>query len=84
MNENFVSYVKNNPLVNYKKVLHRQNGKLFFDLPGFNQLFLEAAKIKKNAFCFDYNICTICDNKFFSYRRQGKQAGRQMTVIRLK
>ena len=84
VSEGFVQYVKNNRLVNDKKVFHWRNGKLFFDLPGFNQLLLEAAKIKKNAFCLDYNICTICDNQFFSYRRQGKQAGRQMTIAHLK
>ena len=84
VSENFVSYIRNNTLVNDKKVLHRKNGKLFFDLPGFNQFLLEAAGIKKNAFCLDYNICTICDNQFFSYRRQGEQAGRQMTIAHLK
>jgi len=84
VNEDFVSHVKNNPLVNDKKVLNRKNDRLFFDLPGFNQLLLESAEINTNAFCFDYNSCTICDNQFFSYRRQGKQAGRQMTVVYLK
>jgi len=29
-------------------------------------------------------ICTICDNRFFSYRRQGKMAGRFGTIIALK
>ena len=47
VNKNFIPYVKNNRLVNDKKVLHWRNGKLFFDLPGFNQLLLEAAKVKK-------------------------------------
>lgn len=84
VNKNFALYVKNNPLVDDEKVLNWRNGRLFFDLPGFNQFLFEAAKIKKNAFCFDYNICTICDNQFFSYRRQGEQAGRQMTIAYLK
>jgi len=84
VNENFVLYVKNNQFVNHKKILRRRNNKFFFDLPGFNQLSLEAIEIKQNAFFLDYNICTICNNQFFSHRRQGEQAGRQMTVIRLK
>ncbi len=83
VNKDFVSWIKNNPLIDTKRVLHQQNNKLFFDLPGFNQLLLETIGIKKNAFCFDYNVCTICNNQFFSHRRQGNQAGRQMTVIGL-
>lgn len=56
---------------------------VFFDLPGFNKLQLESVGVKKEAFHFGYSICTICDNKFYSYRRQKEQAGRQMTVVSL-
>ncbi len=83
VSKDFVSQVKNNPLINTKRIVHQQNDKLFFDLPGFNQLLLETIGIKKNAFYFDYNVCTICNNQFFSHRRQGDQAGRQITIIGL-
>lgn len=56
---------------------------LFFDLPGFNKLQLESVGVKKESFHVGYSICTICDDKFYSYRRQKEQAGRQMTVVSL-
>jgi YfiH family protein len=56
---------------------------VFFDLPGFNKLQLESIGVKKEAFHWGYSICTICDDKFYSYRRQKEQAGRQMTVVSL-
>lgn len=66
------------------RVIQRHDGKNFFDLPLFNKLQLESIGIKKEAFRLEYNICTICDKKFFSFRRQGQKAGRQMTVVSLK
>ena len=78
----FPQHLENYPFA--EQVLQLHQGKLFFDLPGFNRLQLEAMGIKKKAFHLDYNICTICDEKFFSYRRQGERAGRQMTVVCLK
>ena len=65
-------------------VVRRQGEQLFFDLPLFNRMQLEACGIRKEAFCMEYNLCTICHDAFYSYRRQKEQAGRQMTVISLK
>jgi purine-nucleoside/S-methyl-5'-thioadenosine phosphorylase / adenosine deaminase len=79
--EDFVVQVKKNQLINCKKVFYRKNNALFFDLPECNQDLLEKIGIKKNAFYFTYNVCTICNNQYFSHRRQGDHAGRQMTVI---
>lgn len=82
--EDFVARIKKNPLIDSKKVVvQKKDNTLFFDLPRCNQLLLEKVGIKKNAFNLNYNNCTICNNHYFSYRRQGKQAGRQMTVISL-
>lgn len=64
-----------------QEVIQQRNGAIFFNLPRFNQLQLMGAGIKKDAFRLDYNICTMCDDAFYS-GRQG--AGRQMTVISLK
>lgn len=72
-----------NCITDFSEVIEERNNSLFFDLPYFNQRQLMLAGIKKEAFCFDYNYCTICDERFFSFRRQGKQAGRQMTVVLL-
>ena len=67
-----------------EQALHRHGDKLFFDLPLFNKLQLEDRGIKKEAFHLDYNVCTIDQESFFSYRRQGQQAGRQLTIAALK
>lgn len=55
-----------------------------FDLPLFNALQLEKMGIKSDAISMSYNVCTICNTNFFSHRRQGIDAGRQMTVAWLK
>lgn len=55
-----------------------------FDLPLFNTLLLEKVGIKPDVISLSYNVCTICNHNFFSHRRQGLQAGRQMTVAWLK
>lgn len=65
-----------------EKVLIEHGNELYFDLPGFNRLQLEAIGIKKEAIHLDYNCCTMCkDDVFYSHRRQGELAGRQMTVV---
>lgn len=55
-----------------------------FDLPLFNALQLEKIGIKSEVISLSYNVCTICNTNFFSHRRQGADAGRQMTVAWLK
>lgn len=66
------------------QVVQQYTGKLYFDLPLFNKLQLEDVGIRKEAFRLDYNSCTIENDTFFSHRRQGAQAGRQMTVVCVK
>lgn len=65
-------------------VLIARNNAIYFDLPEFNRLQLMQAGIKKEAINISYNLCTICNRRFFSHREQAAQAGRQMTVIGLK
>lgn len=67
-----------------EKVTRRQGHKVFFDNTAFNKLILERAGIKKEAFRVEYNLCTIDDETFCSYRRQKEAAGRQMTVASLR
>ena len=33
---------------------------------------------------FDCNLCTCCDSRFFSYRREGAKAGRMISVVMLR
>jgi YfiH family protein len=64
-------------------VLCSCQGKTLFDLPGFVAGQLEAAGLKKEAISLENSLCTHCNPRFWSYRRQGETAGRQMTVIAL-
>ena len=65
------------------RVLQQCGADWYFDLPLFNKMQLEAAGVKDKQFHLDYNMCTMCDDSFYSYRRQGEAAGRQMTVVAL-
>ncbi len=82
VSDDFVQYVKGYPFAD--RVLQQRAGGLYFDLPGFNRLLLRTVGVKEGAINMDYNICTICDETFFSFRRQQEKAGRQMTVVNLK
>ena len=66
-----------------QEVLHIQDNNVYFNLPHYNRILLEQAGVLATAFCATYSQCTICNNHFWSYRRQQQKAGRQMTVISL-
>ncbi len=61
-----------------------RDGKVFFDVALFNQLQLENAELDTTAFNQRYNLCTICNKTFCSYRRDGVHAQRQLTIASLK
>lgn len=82
VNESFKTEFDAYPFSNHAFI--EQKNKLFFDLPGFNRMLLESLGVQKQAFRFQYNVCTMCDENYFSHRRQGHDAGRQMTVVCLK
>ena len=80
VDEKFVMNIKDFTL----QVIERnRHGALCFDLPGLNVLQLAKLGIHKKNIHTDYNFCTICDHRFFSYRRQAENSGRQMSVISL-
>lgn len=62
------------------QVIIKKNGSTYFNLPLYNQILLEQTGIPKEAFHLDYNVCTITDLSFCSYRRDGSKALRQMTI----
>lgn len=66
----------------YKKDVFRTvSGKIFFDNLRLNILqLLEMGVFEKNMIS-NYNMCTICDSSYHSYRRAGDAAGRQASVI---
>ena len=78
-------FVKQFATVDYAGTFFCKRGNdIFFDLPGFNKAQLEKFGLSKESFLLDYNFCTACNEQFCSNRRDGKSAGRQMTVISLK
>ena len=60
-----------------------QSEKYFLDTPLVNQRQLLKAGIKKENI-YDCGTCTSCSRDFFSYRRQGEQAGRMLSVMMLR
>jgi YfiH family protein len=61
-----------------------RNDKLYLDLVGVNLTQLRKIGVKKQNI-IDTGICTACQNQaFFSYRKEGPDAGRIMSVMMLK
>ena len=60
-----------------------RKGKIFLDNIGANyKQLIKAGLLKENI--VDSGICTSCENEdFFSYRKEGKGAGRLMSVVML-
>lgn len=69
--------------------LIKQKTGIYFDLPGFLvQQLASHLNLPRNQIVLNYNMCTICNERFWSYRRGTKKGapqniGRQMTVITL-
>lgn len=64
--------------------LRREKDCSYFDVPLFNRLQLEDAGVLAEVIDESYLLCTMCNHRFFSHRRQGQKAGRQMTVAVLR
>ncbi len=64
-----------------EKVFSFRDGKLYFSLPAFNYFFLQKLGIPANNICMKYNVCTFCNWEFESFRRQGKAAARQVSMV---
>lgn len=79
--EDFAQYV---PSVHFDKVMSKKNGSWYFDTVQLIQLQVQELKIDSKHIHSEFNFCTICDHRFFSYRRQGLNAGRQITIAVLK
>lgn len=59
------------------------DGKYFLDLIGVNQQQLLDAGIEEENICRS-DICTKCRDEYYSYRREGDQAGRMISLMMLK
>ena len=58
-------------------------GGLFLDIPLANRRQLLAAGVKPGHIT-DMKLCTFCDKRFFSYRREGEKAGRMISVMMIR
>jgi copper oxidase (laccase) domain-containing protein len=63
--------------------LFKRKGKIFLDLAQANLLQLQKSGVKEKNI-YDCGMCTSCQQDFFSYRRDGQNAGRMMSVIMIK
>ena len=60
-----------------------EGGKFYFDNAAANKRQLASlGVVPKNI--YDKRVCTYCNKQFFSYRRDGKDTGRILSVIMLK
>lgn len=67
-----------------EQVIKKVDNKFFFNLSLFNYLQLESRGIIKDNFNLMYNNCTICNDLWCSYRREGIKAKRQLAIVALK
>jgi len=56
----------------------------FLDLALYNQALLAELGLNPENIYSDYNQCTICNQNFYSYRRDKEQSGRQFSIVMLK
>jgi len=57
--------------------------RLHFDLPLANRRQLLQASVRENRI-FDCGLCTCCNPRFFSYRKEGESAGRMLSLMMIK
>jgi hypothetical protein len=67
----------------FPKQTERRDDKYFFDLIKANRAQLEEAAVPKENI-FDCQICSYCDAACFSHRREGKAAGRMLSLMMLR
>ena len=68
---------------NYESAFIKKDDKLYFDSTVFTVNIAQSLGIKLKNIYTTYNVCTICDTSFCSYRREKENARRQITLISL-
>ena len=66
-----------------KRELEKRDQGLYLDLVEINKNQLKNQGVADSQI-YDCDICTYCDQRFFSYRRQKEKAGRMISVMMLK
>lgn len=80
-------FIEQNKHLNLKDpIISKQNTRHFFDNTLLNKRFLIECGIKPENINTEYNLCTICNHKYHSYRRQQSKGNyqSQTTVAWLK
>jgi YfiH family protein len=80
--EFYMEYQNRYPIIS-KEVFEIRDGKIYYDNEKFNYLLLLEAGIKSENITRS-GLCTYCSGGFYSYRRQGKDAGRNGAFIYFK
>ncbi|QQR48835.1 peptidoglycan editing factor PgeF [bacterium] len=75
----FLSHLQNFP--NPSQFLLERDGRLFFDKAACNISQLLAVGISQQNIDSTNLICTMCDDRFYSFRRQKSEAGRNISLI---
>ena len=65
----------------HEQIFKQESDYFYFDLPKLNSMLLQECGVDSGQINQVYNFCTMCNHQFFSYRRSGKAAGRQMTIV---
>lgn len=76
------AYTETDPLLAEALIEHADG--LYLNVARYNMLQLIEVGIPQLAFHTSYNMCTICDERLCSYRRDNKSPYRQMTVVALR
>lgn len=68
---------------NYEDAFIEKNSKIYFDSAVFAAIIARNLGIKVKNIYTTYNVCTICDASYCSFRREKEYAHRQITLISL-
>lgn len=79
VDEKFIEHFYN--FVGFEHVVQQRSGEYFFDLPLYNVLILMQHGIKNESINRTFNFCTICTERYCSYRREPKAVFRNVTAV---
>ena len=65
----------------FDQIFIKNNGKTYFDSRAFITVIARSLGIDAQKIYTRYNVCTICNKSFCSYRRDKDKAHRQITMI---
>jgi len=75
-------WFKSSEKIGYLDCCFLRKDKNYASIPNLlHNVALEAGFLNENI--IKANECTICDSRFFSYRREGSSAGRQLSILNL-